>query len=164
MVRPAEDDAHLLFASRGDCDNWTPIPVEGIEEVEVLDSVPCRDHTHPLVSIRLKEPKSEESKLFASLASAFNRRGLAPRSYPGYQPAAFSVGSAVAPGLLPGTSLPGRGRRGYVGPVSAFGRFEPGGGPIELPDPIPCRLRLRCASIFGYLVCWAGVLLDIAAT
>jgi hypothetical protein len=76
------------------------------------------------------------------------------RSHPVHQPGAFSVGSGVAPGLMPGTSLQRKGQRGYVGPVPAFGRFESGGGPIELPDPIPCELCLRCASVFGYLVCW----------
>lgn len=70
MVKEAGDSQHLLFASGTDCDTWTELPLSMIESIEVRDVVPCRDHTHPVVKLQLKEPGSDEARAFASLAKA----------------------------------------------------------------------------------------------
>jgi hypothetical protein len=68
MVKPAEDsDDYLLFAHGYVCENWFRIPLSSIENISVLSFVPCDDHKHPLVSLVLKQPETEEGQLFASL-------------------------------------------------------------------------------------------------
>ncbi|HSA99396.1 MAG TPA: hypothetical protein VLE49_02015 [Anaerolineales bacterium] len=68
MVKTAEDENHLLFANGADCANWTAIPLDVIENIELIDVLPCKDHTHPFVNISIREPTSDEAKMFASLA------------------------------------------------------------------------------------------------
>ena len=38
------------------CEQWVSIPIELIEGVDHLKTVPCKDHQHPLVRIKLKRP------------------------------------------------------------------------------------------------------------
>jgi hypothetical protein len=75
-----EDDGHLMFAPGHRCENWIRIPVASIETVEVLTVVPCRDHTHPLVSLVLKQPETEEGRLFSALANAMPASAPAGRT------------------------------------------------------------------------------------
>jgi hypothetical protein len=60
MVKMSEDQDYpqLLFALGTRCADWTSVPLDSVESVEVKDSVPCDDHTHPLVTLTLKEPDS----------------------------------------------------------------------------------------------------------
>ena len=70
MAKKSDDDQYLQFAPGARCSNWIEIPLASIETVDVVDVVPCKDHTHPLVNLRLKAPETAEGKLFASLAQA----------------------------------------------------------------------------------------------
>jgi hypothetical protein len=70
MVKPAEDDQHLIFALGFNCANWFALPVEMIENIQWLGSVPCKDHAHPFVNITIKEPEDERTKVFANLAKS----------------------------------------------------------------------------------------------
>ena len=71
MVKPAEDDDdYLLFAHGYACKNWFSIPLSSIQNISVVSIVPCDDHKHPLVSLALKQPETEEGRLFASLFHA----------------------------------------------------------------------------------------------
>ena len=71
MVKPAEDnDDYLLFAHGSVCENWFRIPLSSIENISVLTVVPCDDHKHPLVSLVLRQPETDEGRLFASLVQA----------------------------------------------------------------------------------------------
>ena len=67
MVKAAEDDQHVLFASGPNSDASTKLPLGLIESIEFRDVASCQDHTHPLVRLYVKEPRSEEAKAFASL-------------------------------------------------------------------------------------------------
>jgi hypothetical protein len=68
MVKPVEDsDDYLLFAHGYICKNWFKIPLSSIENISVLSLVPCDDHEHPFVILLLKQPETEEGRLFASL-------------------------------------------------------------------------------------------------
>jgi hypothetical protein len=68
MVKPKEDSADHLSFSR-DCTFWIHIPIDIVENIEYLGPAPCKDHSHPLVSITFKEPETEEGKVFAQLIS-----------------------------------------------------------------------------------------------
>ena len=71
MVKPAEDDdQYLLFAHGYACANWTRIPLTSIETIEFLNLAPCKDHTHPLVLLHLKQPETDEGRLFSSFIQA----------------------------------------------------------------------------------------------
>jgi hypothetical protein len=71
MVKAADDsDDYLLFAQGIVCQNWLRIPMASIEAIDLLQFVPCDDHTHPLVLLRLRQPETDEGRLFASLVQA----------------------------------------------------------------------------------------------
>lgn len=58
----------ILFAHGTSCADWVEVPLSQIERVELVRTVRCRDHSHPLVKLHLKAPQSEEGLLFAALA------------------------------------------------------------------------------------------------
>jgi hypothetical protein len=71
MVKKSEDDSdYLLFARGNKCTNWIKIPLSSIEKIDLLNIVACKDHTHPLVTLYLYRPQTEEGLLFLSLAQA----------------------------------------------------------------------------------------------
>lgn len=74
---PEESGAGLEFALGTRCENWTTLPLELVESVEVKQTVPCRDHEHPLVTLTLTTPESAEGAAFAALLRvALTRREL----------------------------------------------------------------------------------------
>jgi hypothetical protein len=79
MVRPPDDeDADaILFAQ--DCVDWTLIPLGMIDSIELLDTVTCGVRTYAFVAIRLKDPLSEEGRVYARLARYRTER---PRKLP----------------------------------------------------------------------------------
>jgi hypothetical protein len=38
------------------CEQWLSIPIEIVETIDHLGTVPCKDHQHPLVRIKFKRP------------------------------------------------------------------------------------------------------------
>ena len=69
IAKPADgNDQVILFAHGTSCADWVEVPLSQIERVEVMRTVRCRDHSHPLVKLHLKAPQSEEGVLFAALA------------------------------------------------------------------------------------------------
>ncbi len=83
MAKKSDDDEYLQFAPGSRCSNWIQIPLASIESVEVVDVVPCKDHTHPLVNLRLKSPETSEGKLYAALAQNGPTRSPGRRGSPG---------------------------------------------------------------------------------
>jgi hypothetical protein len=80
MVKLPEDDSpELMFAPGTHCADWITVPLDAIASVEVLDTVPCHDHTHPLVILTFKEPESSEGTMFAALLSATTKRQAVSR-------------------------------------------------------------------------------------
>jgi hypothetical protein len=68
MVKKSEGkEKTIQFALGGNCSNWATIPLELIEDVEIIKTVTCKDHTHPLVRLNLKTPKNPEAKIFSSI-------------------------------------------------------------------------------------------------
>jgi hypothetical protein len=79
LVKVGEDSStELMFAVGTHCADWTSVPLETIENVEVLDVVPCADHTHHRVTLTFKTPTSAEGAMFASLLSAATKRQSSP--------------------------------------------------------------------------------------
>ena len=63
MVKKSEGkEKTIQFAPGGNCSNWVTIPLEFIDDVEIIKTVPCKDHTHPLVRLNLKTPKTHRSE------------------------------------------------------------------------------------------------------
>jgi hypothetical protein len=72
MAKKSDDSPDtILFVEGRKCGEWVSIPVSIIEQVTLLGNITCRDHVHPLVEIRFKEPENETARVFAELA----RRG-----------------------------------------------------------------------------------------
>jgi len=71
MVKKSEGKERTIeFAPGGNCSSWVTVPVELIEDVEVLKTVPCRDHAHPLVQLKLKTQNTPEGKVLSSILQA----------------------------------------------------------------------------------------------
>jgi hypothetical protein len=66
MVKTSEKSGNIGFTSAG-CDAWTELPTEMIEEAQHVGTQTCWDHSHPVMRIALKEPKTAEAKILAAL-------------------------------------------------------------------------------------------------
>ena len=87
MVKlPDTPSTGLLFAPGTRCAQWILIPTNAIERVEILEVVPCDEHTHPLVNLTLKTPESTEGAMLASLLSAVGKPGVATPAMPSTNP------------------------------------------------------------------------------
>lgn len=134
MVKKADGpEKAIRFAPGTNCAGWVTIPLDLIEGVEVLRTVPCRDHTHPFVKLTLKEPRSPEGKaLFALLGSMQNA------------PAAMSAMSAMPAGRFPAPGYAGAG----PAPSGIRPALRPGGGGFGQGGtgiiPIESGCHLRC--------------------
>lgn len=66
MVKPSEESGHVSFTQSG-CDTWVDLPTDMIESADHLGQRPCRDHSHPIMRITLKEPKDAQGRILAAL-------------------------------------------------------------------------------------------------
>jgi hypothetical protein len=83
MVKVSDDDYNqIMFALGTQCADWTSVPLDLIESVEVLGSAPCEDHSHPLVALTFKKPESSEGAVFTALLGAAVQRPAINRSTP----------------------------------------------------------------------------------
>lgn len=69
MVKASASQGHIAFAPNG-CHSWIDLPTAMIAEAEKLGDLPCKDHTHPLFRLLLKEPKDPQAKALMALLSA----------------------------------------------------------------------------------------------
>jgi len=84
MVKASDKDKHVAFAP-GSCDSgWIDLPAEVIGKVEIIDQVPCREHSHPLVRMQLKLDESNPLHVMAGqlIASAGSRLSAIQPSHP----------------------------------------------------------------------------------
>ncbi|MFF1405154.1 hypothetical protein [Streptomyces sp. NPDC058294] len=68
-----DEDGYASFTVGTKCTNWRRVPLELIESIEHLKSVPCDEHTHPLVKLVLKVSQSEEARLLVSFIADVQR-------------------------------------------------------------------------------------------
>jgi hypothetical protein len=103
------DEKAIQFAPGQDCGDWITIPLKAITSVEILRTVACRDHSHPLVKLSMKEPDSPDGRLFSSILAGMQ---------PGSGQMSPTVGAARPGfgGVLPRSSL----GRGYIPPYPSW--------------------------------------------
>jgi hypothetical protein len=80
--------------------------LDTIDSIDLINLVPCNDHTHPLVLLRLKPAATDEGRVFASLMQAAAQTRRQPRRGAD-EPAAIRMGGPVSrhvtgPGMDPG--------------------------------------------------------------
>ena len=133
MAKKHDHSPDTILFAEGGCEDWISIPVGVIEQVTFLQTVPCRDHQHPLVMIQFKEPPAgnETASVFAALA----RRNVPitpSHAWPSVPP-----GMGMTPGMgmsgmgtMPGMGMaPGlQGRPSQTVMARETGGGGPGGG------------------------------------
>jgi hypothetical protein len=91
MVKKSDGkEKTIQFAAGGSCAHWATIPLDLIEDVEVLKTVPCKDHAHPLVRLNLKTPRTPEAKIFSAILEGM-------QSGVGGTPTAFAARQVLDP-------------------------------------------------------------------
>lgn len=71
MVKPNDESStELMFVVGTRCSKWTSVPIDIIDNIAVLGSVPCDEHSHPRVKLTFKTPQSPEATAYASLLRA----------------------------------------------------------------------------------------------
>jgi hypothetical protein len=70
MVKASEKQGYVGFSKAG-CESWIDLPVSMIERAVHRGSVSCRDHSHPLFEISLKEPSDPQGKILLALLGQF---------------------------------------------------------------------------------------------
>jgi hypothetical protein len=86
ITRETTDKNQISFALDLDRANWIAVPSELVESVEVLGTAKAGEHSHPRVSLQLKDPQTPEGRLFVSIVMVM-------------QNALMSVQSKVLPAL-----------------------------------------------------------------
>lgn len=92
MVKKSEtEEKAIQFAPGGNCSNWITIPLEFIEDVEMIKTITCKDHTHPLVKLSVKRPETPEGKIFFAILEAMKQGSERTPSHGGSQGRGGSV-------------------------------------------------------------------------
>jgi hypothetical protein len=124
MVKKSDKPGVISFTRAG-CENWIDVPVSMIEHARPKGSMRCKDHSHPVFSITLKEPHNPEALIFAALlaqgSSTHPETYGGPMTIPGQ-------GNIAPPGMM--SSMPGQDIPFRVGTVhrSDGGPPNPSGG------------------------------------
>lgn len=122
----ASDTAGYVCLALGGCDNWVEMPSDMIEQAASVGQFTCKDHTHPVMKIRLKDSGNPEAAvLLALLLQALKRSQAQPQSYGGAPASGYTAGAAGqayagAPATPPANGIgsegpPGQGPRQGVG-------------------------------------------------
>lgn len=71
MAKHGDGDV-LLFSESESCGGWVAVSLDLVESVEVIAWAACKDHTHPVVRLRLLEPAADNkhARLLADLLAA----------------------------------------------------------------------------------------------
>lgn len=111
MVKPSEKSGHVSFSQAG-CDTWVDLPTDMIESADQEGQRPCRDHSHPVMRITLKEPKDAQGKILLALLTQTATRVSAEKPHAASFPVTQFQGEGIpAPGSFaphhPGRDIPG---------------------------------------------------------
>jgi hypothetical protein len=68
MVKPSDKSDHINF-TQINCDSWVELPVELIESAEQVGNRTCKDHSHPVVQIKLKQTDDQLGNILMALLS-----------------------------------------------------------------------------------------------
>lgn len=66
MVKASDQKDHVSFTGSG-CDDWIDIPTKMIEKAERVASSKCKDHSHPVFKLTLKESTNAEAQVLSEL-------------------------------------------------------------------------------------------------
>jgi hypothetical protein len=127
------------------CEEWIDVPTAMIDQAEKIGSSRCKDHSHPVFKLQLKEPKTPETRiLYSLLAQRTSAPGLSPMPMGSMQPA----------------QLPQIGRRGPLGgalpvhpPATNVAYWPVGDGRYGCSGWLDCLHMagdIRCADIQCY--------------
>ena len=67
MVKKADEGEGYFLFSMGDCESWARVPLDAIRSAEPLGSLPCREHSHPVVRLEFAPPTDENAWAFSLL-------------------------------------------------------------------------------------------------
>jgi hypothetical protein len=76
MVKRSDQPGCLSFTPAG-CDTWVDMPTSMIEKAVHLGERRCKDHSHAVVRVTLKQPADAEGQLLAKLLMASSPRSAA---------------------------------------------------------------------------------------
>ncbi len=62
LVKHDADD-FLAFSTSLTCESWLAIPTSMVADITHLQNIKCKDHRHPPVTIRLKQPDPAQAEL-----------------------------------------------------------------------------------------------------
>jgi len=93
MVRPSQRKGHVSFAPSG-CESWVEVPSAMIDEAEHLGERTCRDHSHPVFRLSLREPADPQAKVLMELLTA---RAPLPSTLPAMVPPEIADALAAGP-------------------------------------------------------------------
>ncbi len=66
MVKQSEKEGYISFTQSG-CDTWVDLPSTMIEQAEFIENRTCKDHSHPIMKITLKQSGSPEYNVLLAL-------------------------------------------------------------------------------------------------
>jgi hypothetical protein len=103
MVKSSEKPGCVSFTPAG-CDSWVDVPSDMIAEAEHIGHQPCKDHSHPVFRLLLKEPTDPQAKvLMALLAARAPNPPTVPTNFGGFSRASRDAGS-LSPMMSEGCS------------------------------------------------------------
>ena len=90
MVKAAEGKGKISF-SPTDCESWVEVPTDLIESAVQVGKSTCRDHSHPVFRLSLKESDDPSARVLAALlgSSAPSQRLGGSTPIPGLPSAPF---------------------------------------------------------------------------
>lgn len=130
MVKSGERKGEIQFTPT-DCDSWVDLAISYIEKAEQQGQEVCKDHSHPIFRITLKEPNDPQAKILSALLRSSRvptQRGSVGRHSAGWSSAGSSERSvplASARSRFSQTTRPIFRRHAAIGPG---GGGRPGGG------------------------------------
>jgi hypothetical protein len=98
MAKKADDSEHIMFSLGTACSSWIEVPISRIEQIELLNTVACRDHTHPYVKMHLSRPESADALLFSALAQQAVSRAITSPQNLSSRPLTTSPGTVISYG------------------------------------------------------------------
>ncbi len=69
MVKASDEDGTIGF-SPTDCESWVDVPTDVIETAEHVGHRPCRDHSHPVFRLTLKQSDDPEARILSTLLAS----------------------------------------------------------------------------------------------
>jgi hypothetical protein len=130
MVKASDEDGTIGF-SPTDCESWVDVPTDVIETAEHVGHRPCRDHSHPVFRLTLKQSDDPAARIFSTLLASSTRSGRPGSSELGQQwpylepPSSGMSSTSGLPTYQPYSRRLGPGSYGPgFGGLNAWGCFE----------------------------------------